>query len=160
MESVRIGNDISVQWAITRNGIPESLEGRNLKIEISNLYGKQDVSEYEVVGNTIRFTLLGKEQKHLGKYTLTLYENKGESGMMVVDVCDAFCLVARSCMEDNNTSNSNLEIKYAKIETDIRYVNNPRNTIVSDSINRIEVVSQDEYDRLEEPDNNTLYVIL
>ncbi|MDM8253369.1 hypothetical protein [Phocaeicola barnesiae] len=87
MESVRIGNDISVQWSITHNGIPESLEGRNLKIEISNLYGKQDVSEYEVVGNTIRFTYFGKVQKHLGKYTLTLYENKGERGMMVVDAC-------------------------------------------------------------------------
>lgn len=87
MRKIRIGNDISVQWAITRNGIPESLEGRNLKIEISNLYGKQDVSEYEVVGNTIRFTYFGKVQKHLGKYTLTLYENKGESGMMVVDAC-------------------------------------------------------------------------
>lgn len=160
MESVRIGNDISFQWAITNNGIPESLEGRNLNIELSNMYGKQDVYEYEVVGNTIRFTYFGKDQKHLGKYTLTLYENKGESGMMVVDVCDAFCLVARSCMEDNNTNDSNLEIKYAKIETDIRYVNNPRNTIVSDSINRIEVISQDEYDSLEEPDNNTLYVIL
>lgn len=72
MRKIRIGNDISVQWAITHDGKPESLEGRNLKIEISNLYGKQDVSEYEVVGNTIRFTYLGKEQKHLGKYTLTL----------------------------------------------------------------------------------------
>lgn len=158
--NIRIGNDISIQWVITHNGIPESLEGRKLNLELSNVYGKQDISEYELVGNTIRFTYFGKDQKHLGKYTLTLYENKGESGMMVVDVCDAFCLVARSCMEDNNTSNSNLEIKYAKIETDIRYVNNPRNTIVSDSINRIEVISQDEYDRLEEPDNNTLYVIL
>lgn len=87
MESIRIGNDISIQWTITHDGIPEPLEGRNIEIELSNIYGKQDVSEYEAVGNTIRFTFLGKEQKHLGKYTLTLYENKGERGMMVVDAC-------------------------------------------------------------------------
>ncbi len=30
---VRIGNDISVQWAITHNGIPESLEGRKLNLQ-------------------------------------------------------------------------------------------------------------------------------
>lgn len=28
MKSIRIGNDISVQWLITHNGVPESLEGR------------------------------------------------------------------------------------------------------------------------------------
>lgn len=157
---IRIGNDISVQWAITHNGLPESLEGKNLYVELSCMYGKQEVTQYTVVGNTIRFTFEGKEQKHLGNYNLTLVENKGESGMMVVDVCDVFTLVARSCMEDDSNNNNDLSVKHTTIDTDIRHVNNPSNTIVSDTINRIEVMTQEEYGCLEQPDNNTMYIIV
>ena len=80
--NIRIGNDISVQWAITHNGTPESLEARKLNLQLSCMYGKYDITDYTIVGNTIRFTFYGKDQKSCGNYTLTLFENKGEKGMM------------------------------------------------------------------------------
>lgn len=43
-----IGNDISVQWAITHNGTPESLEGRKLNLQLSCMYGKLDITDYVV----------------------------------------------------------------------------------------------------------------
>lgn len=46
---VRIGNDISVQWAITHNGIPESLEGRKLNLQLSCMYGKYDIRNSSIV---------------------------------------------------------------------------------------------------------------
>ena len=87
MESIRIGNEISIQWTITHDGIPEPLEGRKLNLQLSCMYGKYDITDYTIVGYTIWFTFYGKEQKICGNYTLTLFENKGERGMMVVDAC-------------------------------------------------------------------------
>lgn len=159
MESIRIGNDISVQWAITHNGTPGSLEGRKLNLQLSCMYGKYDITDYTIVGNTIRFTFYGKDQKSCGNYTLTLFENKGEKGMMVVDACDVFKLVPKSCMESEVGENSNLSVSHANIETVVHHLNNPSNTIVSDTVNRIEVMTQEEYDGIQ-PDDNTLYVIV
>lgn len=157
--NIRIGNDISVQWAITHNGIPEPLEGRKLNLQLSCMYGKYDITDYTIVGNTIRFTFYGKDQKSCGNYTLTLFENKGEKGMMVVDACDVFKLVPKSCMESEGEENSNLSVSHANIETVVHHLNNPSNTIVSDTVNRIEVMTQKEYDGIQ-PDDNTLYVIV
>lgn len=53
MESIRIGNDISIQWTITHDGIPEPLEGRKLNLQLSCMYGKYDITDYTIVGNTI-----------------------------------------------------------------------------------------------------------
>ena len=157
--NIRIGNDISVQWAITNNGTHESLEGRKLNLQLSCMYGKHDITDYTIVGNTIRFTFYGKDQKSCGNYTLTLFENKGEKGMMVVDACDVFKLVPKSCMESESEENSNLSVSHANIETVVHHLNNPSNTIVSNSLNRIEVMTQEEYDEIQ-PDDNTLYVII
>lgn len=159
MRKIRIGNDISVQWVITHNGIPESLEDRKLNLQLSCMYGKHDITDYTIVGNTIRFTFYGKDQKSCGNYTLTLFENKGEKGMMVVDACDVFKLVPKSCMESESEENSNLSVSHVKIDTEIHHINNPNNTIVSNSLNRIEVMTQEEYDEIH-PDDNTLYVIV
>lgn len=30
MESIRIGNDINIEWTILRDGKPESLDGKNI----------------------------------------------------------------------------------------------------------------------------------
>lgn len=79
--------------------------------------------------------------------------------MMVVDACDVFKLVPKSCMESEVGENSNLSVSHANIETVVHHLNNPSNTIVSDTVNRIEVMTQEEYDGIQ-PDDNTLYVIV
>ena len=88
MKSIRIGNDISVQWLITHNGLPESLEGRKLAVILSCPLCKREITDFKVVGNAIRFTFYGKDQRYCGVYTLTLVENRGERGMMAVDDYD------------------------------------------------------------------------
>ena len=159
MKSIRIGNDISVQWLITHNGLPESLEGRKLAVILSCPLCKREITDFKVVGNAIRFTFYGKDQRYCGVYTLTLVENRGERGMMAVDECDVFKIVPRSCMTGDGDDDSDLEISSVYLGTEIHHLNNPDNTVVSDTVNRIEVMTQEEYDSIE-PEEKTLYIIL
>lgn len=41
MESIRIGNDINIEWSILRNGDPETLEGKDLRVVMTNGYAKK-----------------------------------------------------------------------------------------------------------------------
>ena len=147
MKSIRIGNDISVQWLITHNGVPESLEGRKLAVILSCPLCKMEITDFKVVGNAIRFTFYGKDQRYCGVYTLTLVE------------CDVFKIVPRSCMTGDGDDDSDLEISSVDLGTEIHHLNNPDNTVVSDTVNRIEVMTQEEYDSIE-PEEKTLYIIL
>ena len=99
MKRIRLGNDINIAWSVFRNGQPEEFSGKELTLLMSNEYRTQEVTDYEVQDNVLSFTFWGKDQKSLGTYSLTLIENNGEEGMYTLDACDAFRLVARSCME-------------------------------------------------------------
>lgn len=99
-DRIRKGNDIGVSWAIfadQEQTTPYDLTGRNLTLYISNQYGKFNATDFTTEGNIVRWTFLGKDQKQLGTYTLTLIENDGQNDMHTVDFCKAFRLVARSC---------------------------------------------------------------
>ncbi len=160
METIRIGNDISVQWTILHDNVPERLEGRDLKVILSNSFEKIEIKDFLLVGNVIRFSYHGKDQVHCGVYTLTLYENYHKEGMMAVDVCEAFKLIPRSCEKKDRQSCSNLEISTVDINSSFDLLNNPKNTLVSDSVHRIEAVTQEEYDKIQVPNPNILYIIL
>lgn len=101
MDKIRKGNDISVEWAIFIDSegqqAPYDLTGRKLTMYLTNRYGTSQVSDFKTEGNILRWTFYGKDQKHLGNYTLTLVENEGKNYMHTVDVCNAFCLVNHSC---------------------------------------------------------------
>ena len=88
MKRVRIGNDIVVTWAITKDGQPYSLDGLNKTLYIKNAFGKTEIKEYTTEENKIVWTFLGKDQKHTGKYSLELVINEGVEGMATTDVCD------------------------------------------------------------------------
>lgn len=160
MEIIRIGNDISVLWTILHNGIPESLEGRDLRVVLSNSFERIEIKDFLLVGNVIRFSYHGKDQVHCGVYTLTLFENYKKDGMMAVDACEAFKLIPRSCGKTDEQSCSNLEVSTVDVSSSFDILNNPKNTLVSDSIHRIEAITQEEYDKIEIPNPNILYVIL
>ena len=81
METIRIGNDISVQWTILHDNVPEPLEGRDLKVILSNSFERIEIKDFLLVGNVIRFSYHGKDQVHCGVYTLTLFENYKKDGM-------------------------------------------------------------------------------
>ena len=99
MRKIRIGKDIEVRWRILTNGEPLPLAGRDLWLEIVNGYGRQG-HEFSIEdGNEVVFTFAGVEQRHLGRHTFTLWENRGKDGQTVVDSCSGVELVPTTCRE-------------------------------------------------------------
>lgn len=79
MKKIRIGKDIVIRWAILTNGEPEPLQGRVLKVIILDpLRRKITITDYETDGHILSFRFSGTEQKSLGKYSLTMWENFGK----------------------------------------------------------------------------------
>lgn len=100
MKKIRIGKDIALRWAILTNGEPEPLQGRDLKIIILDpLRRKITITNYETDGHLLSFRFPGTEQKLLGKYSLTMWENFGKADMTAVDACNVFELVSTTCQE-------------------------------------------------------------
>lgn len=101
MRNIRIGNDIEVIWSIyTGDGADETaynLDGRNLNLYLINCFGSEKVTSFDTDGNVLRWRFYGKDQKHIGRYSLILVENEGSEGMHTLDCCDVFNLVRRSC---------------------------------------------------------------
>lgn len=119
MENIRIGNDINIEWTILRDGKPESLDGKNISVFMTNGYKKMAVKDLHFRDNVIRFTYLGKDQDYNGVYTLTLIENKGKEGMYTVDACDAFRLIPRSCSVGGDTGCGSVKVTTVKLTGDI-----------------------------------------
>lgn len=106
MEKIRKGNDIEILWAIySGNGgnvAPYNLEGKNLTLYLKNAFGTKEIYDFTVDRHIIRWVFYGKDQDHLGVYSLVLVENEGKQGMHTVDECGAFSLVKTSCEADND----------------------------------------------------------
>ena len=110
MRKIRIGKDIYFTWQILTNKEPVPLEGRDLKLMLKNPLGRFLDFHFEIYqGNKLKFTFHGTDHKHLGTYSLTLWENYGKEGQTAVDMCEAFRLVATTCEEDS-ISVPNLEM--------------------------------------------------
>lgn len=116
MRKHRSGNDLAVVWSILSNGESFLLEGREWKLYLKNLYGSKEITDFSVNGNKIYWTFWGKDQKSLGKYTLTLVGNEGAKGMITIDTCDFVCLVARSC-EVGGADSINVEVETIELES-------------------------------------------
>lgn len=158
MRKIRIGKDIVLRWTILTNGENVSLEGRNLKMFISNmLSGKIEIG-FSVTSNTIEAVFRGKEQKMLGAYRLTLWENYGEDNQSVVDYCDAFQLVSSTCEENDGVDGIQTNTIINLDTSNFEIIS--RNGIYSPRIKYIHTITQDEYDSLEVKDENTLYVVI
>lgn len=99
LQPIRIGKDISIEWAILTNGIAVSLEGRKLSLEITTPVMKKTYLPITITQNIIRAKYPAREQKSVGVYSLTLWENKGREGQTCVDRCKAFKLVSKTCQE-------------------------------------------------------------
>lgn len=99
MKKIRIGKDIAVTWVILTNGETVSLVGRDLKLVMLDPLKRSTDIQFTVEGNTLSTTVRGTEQKYLGDYTLTLWENYGKERQTAVDACGAFTLVPTTCAE-------------------------------------------------------------
>ena len=122
--SIRIGKDFNVRWSINKvvdgERQPYELAGKELVLQYRTPYGLKEATEWKVVGNTIVWTFRGKEQKALGSYELVLTENGGKDGMVTVDTCRAFKLVAHSC-EETEGSGSDIVIEDVVLESEVAF---------------------------------------
>lgn len=122
--SIRIGKDFNVRWSINKRvdgeRQPYELAGKELVLQYRTPYGLKEATEWKVVGNTIVWTFRGKEQKALGSYELILTENGGKDGMVTVDTCRAFKLVAHSC-EETEGSGSDIVIEDVVLESEVTF---------------------------------------
>lgn len=119
MKKIRIGKDIHITWEILTNGEPQTLEGRELKLVLTNPLRQMVDVPFSVSENVIEASIYGKSQKHLGIYSLTLWENYGLIGQTAVDACKAFQLVPYTCMEgdsDNGLDTETVDLQTGNLE--------------------------------------------
>lgn len=120
MRSYRIGKTLKIRWTILSGGAPEPLAGRDLTLEISSGNRVRTTLPFVADGNVAVFYYQGRDQRFTGTYTVTMWENYAKEGQTVVDRCDAFALVGRSCEEvrttDSDLGEGELEIEPTDLE--------------------------------------------
>ena len=120
MRSYRIGKTLKIRWTILSGGAPEPLAGRDLTLEISSGNRVRTTLPFVADGNVAVFYYQGRDQRFAGTYTVTMWENYAKEGQTVVDRCDAFALVGRSCEEVRTTASDlgegELEIEPTDLE--------------------------------------------
>ena len=126
---IRIGNTILAKWHVTTNKQELPLFGRNLTLEMKKPNGEVVSMPFTITDtNIVNLTYEGKDQDMLGKYSLTLWENRGETNQHVVDACNAWQLVKCSCEADEQEI-PNLVLEVVELEGDID-VNTPSNAVL------------------------------
>lgn len=106
MRKIRIGNDIDVTLKVNHGKDAADFTGKDLSLFLVSPYEEIRVYDFKVEDNVISFTYKGVEQKHLGRYYITLYEKYGDEKQNVGDTQDAFVLVPRST-QINDTAGGN-----------------------------------------------------
>jgi hypothetical protein len=119
---IRIGKDFNVFWTIYKivdgQRQPYNLVGKELQLYYRTSYGRVEAKDWKVNDNVINWTFFGKEQKYIGNYELILVENAGQEGMVTVDTCNAFSLVAHSCEEYMNEA-ENIVVEAVTTESEV-----------------------------------------
>lgn len=120
MKKIRLGNDIQFNWSLLNSeGEPYNIEGADLRITYTTFRGVTEVTDFSVSGNVVSWTFKGKDQKVLGDYIITLQKNAGEDGMITIDKCSAFRLVARSCDTGGEDTCSHLKVETVELQSEV-----------------------------------------
>lgn len=120
----RIGNDISFTWRIYRKEsddvVPETFEGKDVIVElISPRQRPAEIENISISAGVVGFVFKGKKQRVPGSYTAVLLENKGEDGMVTLDVVDAVTLVPHSYMEEDGDEGDVIEATSVELASTI-----------------------------------------
>lgn len=183
MRKIRIGKDIEIRWTILTNGSAVPLDGRDLRLQVASLLSGPVELGFSIEGgerNIVIATFRGVEQKKIGSYRITLWENFGKDGQTVVDCCEAFSLVATTC-EESDADPGNLETVTVDLGTgDLQLLTGDGGSVAdapmdgchygrrngawekvvgSESIRNMVVLTQQEYDEMSTHDDRTLYII-
>lgn len=121
----RIGNDIQFTWHIYRkegeSQVPESFDGKDVTVTLmSPLHREVTIDDVTISEGVVTFTFKGKHQVVLGTYVAVLQENKGEDGMVTLDVVDAVTLVPHSYMEEDGDEGDVIEAASVELESEVR----------------------------------------
>ena len=94
------------------------MAGRDLTLEISSGNRVRTTLPFVADGNVAEFVFQGSEQRYVGAYMVTMWENRGKENQTVVDRCDAFCLVACSCEErSEDPAETDLDVETLELAT-------------------------------------------
>jgi len=96
MRKIRIGNDITLRVSVTRQGVDESLDDKELRLLVRSALCTKSLA-FTRDGSLLTALWKGTEQEKTGTYTVTLIADYGEGNRNTVDQCGAFALVPRSC---------------------------------------------------------------
>lgn len=122
MKDERIGNDINVIWSILQaEEQPLNLERYNCTLYLKNSFGKTKVNDFMIEGNVIRWTFKGKDQKNLGKHSLTLVLNEGMDDMHTTDACNLVNLVPCSC-QVGGSDDDGIKTETIELTSTLEYV--------------------------------------
>ena len=115
MKSIRIGNDILVQWEVLTGGEVQSLESHTLQLYVRSAYRKQEITAFSVAGNVISFTYPASMQKNMGEHALILVDTTDKANRTVcADL--AFRLVAHSSQEADTTTDDEYDFESYCVE--------------------------------------------
>lgn len=126
MDTIRIKNDIAIEWKIYESeGVPYDLTDKQLSFYLIGPMGRIKVDDFTVFGNSLQWTFYGKDQKYTGKYSVELCENEGEVDMHTVDVCNAFFLDGCSHRASADGSNKNMTLSYVSLQSTVAFGSGP-----------------------------------
>ena len=134
MKRIRIGNDINVVWSLMRDDAPFLLNAEKISLYLMTPYGRVELTDYSVEGNSVTWLFQGRHQKAIGKYTLVLVVNKGEEGMITTDACDFVNLVSCSCQLEGGKDEDGVETQTIVLESRVDVSSGESVTIVVDSV--------------------------
>lgn len=122
----RIGNDIAFVWRVYRRdkdtdtAEPENFDGKDVTVKlISPLQRAAEIDNISISTGVVQFSFKGKNQHVRGTYTAVLQENKGEDGMVTLDVVDAVTLVEHSYMEEDIDEGDVIEVASVELTSTI-----------------------------------------
>lgn len=96
----RIGIGWPVTIPTTTNHLPVSLEGRNISVELRNPAEQVVPVKFTIEANLIKFYFSANSQKYLGRYSITVWENRGKDNQNAFDIDYFVELVPSSEMAD------------------------------------------------------------
>lgn len=93
MRRITAGNDAPFRWAVTLQGKPFDLTGKDVKVYVINSRGEIPVAQLTIEGHEVSGVFEGRYQTRLGEHSLVLHVNEGRPEMKTAAVANVFELV-------------------------------------------------------------------
>ena len=112
------GNDAPFRWAVTLQGKPFDLSGKDVKVYVINSRGEIPVARLTIEGHEVSGVFEGRYQTRLGEHSLVLRVNEGRPEMKTATVANVFELVQWSA-EAGGSDEGNVIVAPVLIESEL-----------------------------------------